>query len=362
MNAMDLVTRKFIDLAENGKMPDAVLRLGIKKLCHDRLKSLQGPDLDSEKKRLQSYVEVLRKAPIAVHTEAANTQHYEVPTEFYRLALGKNLKYSSAYFAPGVSDLSVAEDEALLQTIKRAELKDGMRILELGCGWGSLTLAMARKFPNAKITGISNSRTQRESILAAAKAEGLSGVEIITRNLSTGIGLPVSEFDRVVSVEMFEHMQNYRSLMAQVSEVLKPEGKLFIHIFTHRQFAYPFQTEGEDDWMGKYFFTGGQMPSHDLLLFFQDDLKIQNQWAWSGCHYAKTAEAWLANQDRNREKIIALFQKTYGSIREAEIWFNRWRMFFLACAELFNYDQGNEWGVSHYLFQNSKAGTPGESC
>ncbi len=356
MSFVDSITGSFIDLAERGLIPDVVLRAGIRKLCRDRLTALRGPTLDAERARLQAYVEELRRSPIAVATREANEQHYEVPAEFYLRALGKNLKYSSAYFPTGEESLDQSEDRSLADTIARAELTDGMRILELGCGWGSLTLAMARAFPSAKITAVSNSRTQREFILAKAKKEGLSGVEVITQNVGDGLPLPPNSFDRVVSVEMFEHMKNYSRLLGEVAKVLRPGGKLFVHIFTHREFAYPFETEGEDNWMGRYFFTGGQMPSHDLLLFFQDDLRIESQWAWDGRHYSRTAEAWLRNQDEHREEILGIFRKTYGDDATALRWFNRWRIFFLACAELFGFDDGNEWGVSHYRFRKPLSG------
>ncbi|MBS1962120.1 MAG: class I SAM-dependent methyltransferase [Bdellovibrionales bacterium] len=348
---LEMATGSFISLAERGWVPDPVLRAGIRRLCRDRLRALRGPDADSERARLQSYVDDLRRAPIAVATREANEQHYEVPAEFYLRVLGKNLKYSSAYYATGRESLDAAEDAALAETIARAGLADGMRILELGCGWGSLTLAMARAFPNAKITAVSNSTSQRRFILDRAAKEGLRGVEVVTRNVAEGLDFAAGTFDRVVSVEMFEHMKNYARLLGEVARVLKPGGKLFVHIFTHRTFAYPFESEGEDNWMGRYFFTGGQMPSHDLLLHFQDDLRIESEYAWSGRHYGRTAEDWLANLDRNRDEVLGIFRATYGDATEANRWFNRWRIFFLACAELFAYAGGSEWGVSHYVFR-----------
>lgn len=344
------LTRAFIDLAERGILPDALLRAGIRRLCRERLGELRGPTLDTERERLQTYADGLRRAPIAVATREANEQHYEVPADFYRRVLGENLKYSSAYFPTGRESLDEAEGLALAETIRRAEITDGMRVLELGCGWGSLTLAMARAFRTAKITAVSNSTSQREFILQRAAAEGLSNIEVITRDISEGLDLVPGSFDRAVSVEMFEHMKNYARLMRTIADALKPGGKLFVHIFTHREFPYPFETAGDGNWMGRYFFTGGQMPSHDLLLFFQDDLRIERQWAWSGTHYSRTAEAWLTNQDRHRDEILKLFRTTYGA-ENADRWFGRWRMFFLACAELFGFDEGNEWGVSHYLFR-----------
>lgn len=350
---LEFMTASFIDLAERGLIPDPLLRTGIRKLCADRLKELRGPTLDAERARLQTYVEELKRAPIAVHTKEANEQHYEVPSGFFKLVLGKNLKYSSAFFPDADADLDRAEDSALATTIERAEIRDGMRILELGCGWGSLTLAMARRFPNSRITALSNSSSQREFILSKAASEGLKNVEVLTRNIVDENSLPADEFDRLVSVEMFEHLKNYEALFERISVWLKKDAKMFVHIFTHREFPYPFETDGEDNWMGRYFFTGGQMPSHDLLLFFQDRLRIEKQWAWDGTHYARTADAWLANQDRNRDEVMKVLSQTYGE-QEAARWFHRWRMFFMACSELFGFEKGNQWGVSHYLFRNVK--------
>jgi cyclopropane-fatty-acyl-phospholipid synthase len=353
---LENATAGFIDLAERGLIPDAVLRAGIRHLCRQRLTELRGPTRDAEIDRLRGYIDDLRRSPIAIATREANEQHYEVPAEFYIHALGKNLKYSSAFFKTENENLDDAEDEALRTTIERAELENGMEVLELGCGWGSLTLAMARAKPGAKITAVSNSSSQREHILAVAKREGLSNIEVITHNVGLGLPFDTARFDRVVSVEMFEHMKNYARLLAEVALVLKPGGKLFVHIFTHREFPYPFETEGEDNWMGRYFFTGGQMPSHALLSYFQDDLRLESQWAWSGVHYSRTAEAWLRNQDLHKAEILAIFEKTYGDSASALRWFNRWRIFFISCAELFGFDGGNEWGVSHYLFRKPEKG------
>jgi cyclopropane-fatty-acyl-phospholipid synthase len=260
-----------INAMEKGLIPDPALRFGIRRLCRERLEQLQKPSLDLLQKNASDYLRDLKWAPLAVNTEDANRQHYEVPAEFFTLVLGKNRKYSSAFWPEGCVSLDEAEDVALATTMSRAELADGMKILELGCGWGSLTLAMARKFPNASIVAISNSASQRMSIEERAKAQGLGNIKILTRNVVDVVNLDqeFGLFDRVVSVEMFEHLRNYEILFERISKWLKPEGKLFTHIFTHRQFSYLFETEGEDNWMGKYFFTGGQMPSHNLLSFFK---------------------------------------------------------------------------------------------
>ncbi len=339
-----------IEAMERRFLPDVAVRYGIRKLCEVRLSELRN---SSE----ADYIEKLKQGPIAVHTKEANEQHYELPPEFFKLVLGKNRKYSSAFWTQGCRGLDEAEDHALELTIEHAELRDGMEILELGCGWGSLTLAMAKKFPNAKIVALSNSNPQREYIEGEAKRRGLSNIRIITRNIVevTDLSSEFGSFDRVVSVEMFEHLKNYEALLSRISGWLKPNGKLFVHIFTHENHSYPFETEGEDNWMGKYFFTGGQMPAKDLLPSFQKDFQLEKQWDWSGRHYGQTAEAWLKNMDRNSGEVKEIFNRVYGK-QDSARWVQRWRVFFMSCAELFNFDSGREWGVTHYLFQVSKKG------
>lgn len=344
----------FIKLMEQGQLPDQVIRLGVRKLCTDRLEQLHVASLEERARREEAYRHSLITAPLAVHTKEANEQHYELPPEFFVLSLGKHLKYSCAYFPEGVTSLDEAERLALELTCERAELKDGMRILELGCGWGSLTLFMAAKFPQAKIVAVSNSAPQKAHIDRMARERGLSNVTVLTRDVSKLESLAVEfpSFDRVVSVEMFEHFKNYQMLLRKISEVLAPGGKLFVHIFTHREYSYPFETEGDDNWMGKYFFTGGQMPAHHLLHSFQDDLTLETTWAWDGTHYQKTSEAWLAKMDQNAERIRQLFDQTYGA--EGLQWFHRWRVFYLSVAEFFGLKGGSEWGVSHYRFVKNK--------
>jgi cyclopropane-fatty-acyl-phospholipid synthase len=338
-----------INAMEKKILPDSAIRFGIRKLCQDRLVSLKKPSLELTQKQATDYIRNLQSSPLAIHTDDANKQHYELPPGFFKLALGKNRKYSSAYWAPNCKNLDQAEDDALAISMERAELKDGMNILELGCGWGSLTLSMAKKFPNATITAVSNSSPQREYIENECKKLGYKNVKILTRNIVDVKEFSEGPFDRVVSVEMFEHLRNYEELFKRISSWLKPQRKLFVHIFTHKNFSYFFETEGDDNWMGKYFFTGGQMPSHHLFSSFQKDLTLVEQWMWDGTHYGKTSEAWLQNMDQHKDEIMKIFDQTYGT-NDSKVWFQRWRIFFMSCAELFNYKNGSEWGVSHYLF------------
>lgn len=334
-------------LLEKNKLPDSVVRIGIRRLLKQRLQEENKGNTGAQQEHLMNLIQELKNSPIAIETEAANTQHYEVPTEFYQLCLGKHLKYSSGYWKEGVTDIDTSERDMLELTCERAELRNGQQVLELGCGWGSLSLFMAAKYPQSHFTVISNSRTQKQYIDEQAKSRGISNLEVLTVNINS-FDLNKT-FDRVVSVEMFEHMRNYQKLMRLVAKHLNPEGKLFVHIFTHKEFAYKFEVKDESDWMSKYFFTGGIMPSDDLLLYFNEDLSIQKHWHVSGMHYSKTSEAWLKNMDKNRSKIMPLFEKTYGT-QNALKWWVYWRIFYMACAELWAYNKGEEWIVSHYLF------------
>ncbi|MBM9538731.1 SAM-dependent methyltransferase [Desulfobulbus alkaliphilus] len=336
-----------IDLIERGYVPDGLTRIGIRQLLSQRLRAEDAHDERERAAALERLITELRASPIALHAASANEQHYELPAAFFLKTLGPRLKYSSSWWSEEVKDLATAEAAMLALTCERAELGSARDILELGCGWGSLTLWMAEFYPDARIVAVSNSHSQRAFIAARCQERGFDNVEVITADMND---FSIDRrFDRVVSVEMFEHMRNYQALLARIHGWLKPGGKLFVHIFSHQRLAYPFMTEGDDNWMGRYFFTGGLMPSRDLLPRFQDDLKLEEQWHFNGRHYQRTLEAWLVNQDQHRDEIMPMFRETYGP-ESAKRWFQRWRVFFMACAELFGYHQGEEWGVSHYRF------------
>lgn len=336
-----------LKLAEKGYLSDALIRKGIQRLCKSRLEEISEQDCEQAQSSLVQFVQAMAQAEIAPLPEKANAQHYEVPANFYQYCLGRNRKYSSCFWLPDTLTLDEAEQLALTQTCAHAQLQDGQHILELGCGWGSLTLWMASHYPQAQITGVSNSASQREYIMSQAKARGLSNIHIITADMN--VFDTEQTYDRIVSVEMFEHMRNYQVLYGKVARWLKPGGLFFKHIFVHRYTPYAFDVKAEDDWMSQYFFSGGMMPSDDLPLYFQDDLKLVDKWRWDGTHYEKTANAWLQLMDKNHQALTPVLASIYGQA-DAEMWRQRWRIFFMACAELFGYNHGQTWWVSHYLF------------
>ncbi len=333
-----------IQLIERGLVPRPLVRRGIRTLLSQRLEEQEqvyGPD---PQQALRRFVEHMREAPVALVPELANEQHYEVPPRFFELALGQRRKYSSCYYPSATTTLDEAEEAMLDLTCERAELVDGQEVLELGCGWGSLTLWMAEHYPNSRITAISNSKPQRLSILRRAEAKGLTNLTVLTEDMNT-FEAP-GTYDRVVSVEMFEHMRNWESLLGRVRRWLRDDGRVFLHVFAHRSYAYPFEVKDESDWMSRYFFSGGMMPSHDLIDHLEVPFEVDSRWAVNGSHYARTSEHWLQNMDDRKSEVMAVLRETYG-VEEAPRWFERWRVFFLACAELFAWDGGNEWIVSH---------------
>jgi cyclopropane-fatty-acyl-phospholipid synthase len=341
-----------INWCESGRIPDALVRFGVRRLMKQRLRDENLDDGEARSKRFNRLVDELRASPIAIETQAANTQHYEVPAAFFHGHLGPRLKYSCCLYRTGQETLEQAERAMLEEYAVRAQLTDGQRVLDLGCGWGSLSLWLAENYPASQIVALSNSRGQREYIEAQAAQRGIANLRVVTGNIvdyEFEPGFIGDGFDRVLSIEMFEHMKNYRLLLNKVAGWMREDAKLFVHVFAHRALAYHFEVKDGGDWMSKYFFTGGTMPSESLLLHFQDDLKIDRQWWVSGAHYEKTANHWLANLDAEKSSLMPLMIATYGDA-DAPIWFQRWRMFYMAVAELFGYAGGNEWGVAHYRF------------
>lgn len=337
-------------LLERDLLPDWIIRRGIRRLLAARLREEDRGDPERQQQHFMRFIATLRQSPIAIHTREANQQHYELPCEFFAKVLGTHLKYSCCYYRHDDESLNDAEANMLALTAERAQLRDGDRILELGCGWGSLSLWMAERYPRSAITVVSNSHSQKRFIDEQARLRGFDNLTVITCDANQLAFPDTTRFDRVVSVEMFEHMRNYESLLRRIAGWLSPGGTLFVHIFTHRCHAYPFEVRDESDWMAKYFFTGGIMPSDDLLLYFQDDLRIADHWQVDGRHYSRTSEHWLENMDRHRADIEPILANTYGA-EEVTRWWVYWRVFFLSCAELWAYHGGREWLVSHYLMK-----------
>jgi cyclopropane-fatty-acyl-phospholipid synthase len=339
-----------IKLAERRLVPDALVRFGIRRLLRERLRSEVAGGRGSDASP-QDFVAEMRASPIALATDAANDQHYELPAEFFRTVLGPYLKYSSCLWSEGVDSLALAEEAMLELSCERAGIKDGMEVLDLGCGWGSLTMWIASRYPSCRVLAVSNSRSQAEFIRERCSSQNLSNVEVATADMNDF--RPAHRFDRVVSVEMFEHMRNWERLFDRVSSWLRPGGAFFMHVFCHREFVYPYIAQGAGDWMAEHFFTGGLMPSDDLPYRFPDHLQVGGHWQVNGLHYSKTLEAWLEAMDATREQLMPRFREVYGD--EADRWFARWRIFFMACSELFRFRKGQEWRVSHYLMRPRRA-------
>jgi cyclopropane-fatty-acyl-phospholipid synthase len=335
---------------DRGLLPDPVLAVAIRARVRRKLRSEGRGDAAARAARLADFVAARRVGPVTEHPDAANAQHYEVPTAFYELVLGPRRKYSAAWWPDGVDDLAAAEEAMLELTGRRAELADGQRILELGCGWGSLTLWMAERYPGAEILAVSNSSTQRAFIEAQAAERGLVNVRVQTIDVADLE--PAGRFDRVVSVEMLEHVRNHGELLSRIARWLEPDGRCFAHVFSHRELAWSFEHDQAEDWMARWFFTGGIMPSDDLLPRVTDALVEVERWWFPGVHYERTLRAWLARLDERGAEVTAVLADAYGP-EQARAWRNRWRLFLLASAELWGYRNGDEFGVTHHLFAPS---------
>ena len=347
---MPITAQTALQWSEQGYVPDKVIRHGIRRLLAERLIEIQHDNCSSMADEQYHFIKNMKDAPVAVVPEKANEQHYEVPATFFDMVLGEHRKYSCCYWTDDTDSLDTAEANALEETCQHAKLEDGQDILELGCGWGSLSLWMAEHYPNSRITAVSNSHSQRDHIVSKATERGIDNLNIITCDMND---FDIDQqFDRIVSVEMFEHMRNWSQLYQNVSRWLKDDGLFFKHIFVNRGVPYLFLELDESDWMSRHFFSGGMMPSDDLPLHFQQHLALQRQWRWQGTHYEKTSNAWLSNMDANKELLWPILESTYGK-GQAQKWWMRWRMFFMACAELFAFNNGQEWYVSHYLFEKS---------
>jgi len=344
-------------LAENGWIPDPLVRIGIRRMLAERLRELEGAGPEAARTAKAAFVEQCRKSPIALVPDLANAQHYEVAPAFFELVLGPRLKYSCALWDDAAS-LAEAEDRMLEVSAERAGIEDGMSILDLGCGWGSFALFAAARFPHSRVVAVSNSAPQRRFIHERARRRGLYQLTVTTADVNRFEAQ--GRFDRVVSVEMFEHVRNHERLLARIARWLAPEGRLFVHHFCNREHAYPYENRGPSDWMAREFFSGGMMPSEDWLLHFPADLAVVHRWRVAGTQYARTCEAWLARLDARRAEVRTLFAETYGR-EQAARWIGRWRLFFLACAELFAFRDGTEWSVAHLLLAPAKAG-PARGC
>ncbi|MGI9233937.1 MAG: SAM-dependent methyltransferase [Woeseiaceae bacterium] len=344
------VATRAIGWTESGLVPDSVIRRGMRRLLERKLLEIRAGDVEFAARTMTEFADMMRQSPVALVPELANEQHYEVPADFFVNVLGENQKYSCCHWGADVGTPAEAEESALQQTVERAGIRDGMEVLDLGCGWGSLSLWIAEHFPSASVTSVSNSRSQREFIRKKAIERGTENINVIVCDMNDFEA--DRTFDRVISVEMFEHMRNYEELFRRISSWLVPDGRFFMHIFCHRSTPYEYIDKGPGDWMSRHFFSGGIMPSAELPLLFQQDLNVEQRWAWNGHHYAKTCRAWLNQMDTRRGAVMPVLADTYGQ-EEASRWWMRWRMFFMACEELFRFNDGHEWFVSHYLFRKA---------
>jgi len=343
-----------IRLAEAGLLPDALVRIGIRHMLRTRLREVAPRDPARRAAATRAFYAECARGPVALVPDLANRQHYEVLPAFYEQVLGRHLKYSCALWSPGTDDLDAAEADMLALTVERARIEDGMRVLDLGCGWGSLSLWIAERFPRARVLAVSNSKPQREFILGRCQDRDIRNLEVVTADINDFSPNEGRRFDRVVSVEMFEHVRNHALLLSRIAGWLEPEGRLFVHHFAHREVAYPYEERSDDDWMARTFFSGGMMPSHDLLRRHPEHLRVEQDWVVNGLHYHRTCEAWLARQDAQRAEILPILADVHGA-DAAALWYQRWRLFFLGCSELFRYRRGREWWVTHALMRSADA-------
>jgi len=349
---MSSLQKKAVSWTESGLVPDSVVRSGIRRLLEAKRKEIHSGDVEFAANATNEFVAMMGQSPIALLTDVANEQHYEVPAEFFEEVMGDHLKYSCCYWPSSVDGLTAAETAALELSAQRAGIEDGMHVLDLGCGWGSMSLWIAEHFPSGTVTSVSNSKSQRSFIAQQARERSLDNIEVIVCDMNDFA--TEKRFDRVISIEMFEHMRNYAKLFQQIDRWLLPDGRFFLHIFCHRTTPYEFIDKGPTDWMSRFFFSGGIMPSADLPLRFARHLNVNKRWHLNGQHYAKTCNAWLKNMDERESEIMPILASCYGEV-DASLWWRRWRIFFMACAELFDYDEGHEWYVGHYLFEKNGA-------